>query len=152
MSNSVRPHRRQPTRLPHPWDFPGTSTGVGCHCLLHWMVLCCLLDKTRFLHWLSRSGPLSFQTNGRTCIAPMALTFPFLHACTLPCCLLPQDIGAELPLFILTTLLLLSFLLSTRITLLQYCLFLSFGVFWPGGIWDLSFLTKGQTHDLCTGR
>ena len=24
----------QPTRLLHPWDFPGTSTGVGCHCLL----------------------------------------------------------------------------------------------------------------------
>ena len=31
----VRPHRWQPTRLPHPWDFPGKSTGVGCHCLLH---------------------------------------------------------------------------------------------------------------------
>ena len=30
----MRPHRRQPTRLPHPWDFPGKSTGVGCHCLL----------------------------------------------------------------------------------------------------------------------
>ena len=27
-------HRRQPTRFPHPWDFPGKSTGVGCHCLL----------------------------------------------------------------------------------------------------------------------
>ena len=27
-------HRRQPTRLLHPWDFPGESTGVGCHCLL----------------------------------------------------------------------------------------------------------------------
>ena len=27
-------HRRQPTRLLHPWDFPGNSTGVGCHCLL----------------------------------------------------------------------------------------------------------------------
>ena len=34
MSNSVRPHRRQPTRLPHPWDFLGKNTGVGCHCLL----------------------------------------------------------------------------------------------------------------------
>ena len=21
----------QPTRLLHPWDFPGKSTGVGCH-------------------------------------------------------------------------------------------------------------------------
>ena len=34
MSDSVRPHRRQPTRLPRPWDSPGKSTGVGCHCLL----------------------------------------------------------------------------------------------------------------------
>ena len=34
VSDSVRPHRRQPTRLPCPWDCPGKSTGVGCHCLL----------------------------------------------------------------------------------------------------------------------
>ena len=33
MSDSVRPHRRQPTRLPRPWDSPGENTGVGCHCL-----------------------------------------------------------------------------------------------------------------------
>ena len=30
----VRPHRQQPTRLPHPWDSPGKNTGVGCHFLL----------------------------------------------------------------------------------------------------------------------
>ena len=29
-----RPHGLQPTRLLCPWDFPGKSTGVGCHCLL----------------------------------------------------------------------------------------------------------------------
>ena len=34
MSDSVQPHRRQPTRLPHPWDSPGKNTGVGCHFLL----------------------------------------------------------------------------------------------------------------------
>ena len=27
----MRPHRRQPTRLPSPWDSPGKNTGVGCH-------------------------------------------------------------------------------------------------------------------------
>ena len=37
MSNSVRPHRQQPTRLPHPWDSPGKNTGVGCHFLLQCM-------------------------------------------------------------------------------------------------------------------
>ena len=34
MSDSVWPHRQQPTRLPHPWDSPGKNTGVGCHFLL----------------------------------------------------------------------------------------------------------------------
>ena len=34
MSDTVRPHRRQPTRLPRPWDSPGKNTGVGCHFLL----------------------------------------------------------------------------------------------------------------------
>ena len=34
MSDSVRPHRRQPTRLLRPWDSPGKNTGVGCHFLL----------------------------------------------------------------------------------------------------------------------
>ena len=37
MSDSVRPHRRQPTRLPHPWDSPGKNTGVGCCFLLQCM-------------------------------------------------------------------------------------------------------------------
>ena len=34
MSDSQQPHGLQPTSLLHPWDFPGKSTGVGCHCLL----------------------------------------------------------------------------------------------------------------------
>ena len=33
-SDSSRPHGLQPTRLLCPWDFPGRSTGVGCHCRL----------------------------------------------------------------------------------------------------------------------
>ena len=37
MSDSVRLHRRQPTRLPRPWDSPGKNTGVGCHFLLQCM-------------------------------------------------------------------------------------------------------------------
>ena len=37
MSNSVRPHRWQPTRLPCPWDSPGKNTGVGCCFLLQYM-------------------------------------------------------------------------------------------------------------------
>ena len=30
----MRPDRRQPARLPRPWDSPGKNTGVGCHFLL----------------------------------------------------------------------------------------------------------------------
>ena len=37
VSDSVRPHRRQPTRLPCPWGSPGKNTGVGCHFLLQRM-------------------------------------------------------------------------------------------------------------------
>ena len=37
MSDSVQPHKWQPTRLPRPWDSPGKNTGVGCHFLLQCM-------------------------------------------------------------------------------------------------------------------
>ena len=37
VSDSVQPHRWQPTRLPRPWDSPGKNTGVGCHFLLQCM-------------------------------------------------------------------------------------------------------------------
>ena len=47
MSNSQQLHGPQPTRLLHPWDFPGKSTGVGCHCLLCSLVL--VGDKTMIL-------------------------------------------------------------------------------------------------------
>ena len=37
MSHSVRPHRQQPIRLPHPWGSTGNNTGVGCQFLLQCM-------------------------------------------------------------------------------------------------------------------
>ena len=37
VSNPLQPHRRQPTRLPCPWDSPSKNTGVGCHFLLQCM-------------------------------------------------------------------------------------------------------------------
>ena len=46
VSNFWRPHGLQPTRLFCPWDFPGKSTGVGCHCLLQ----SCLNKKKREMH------------------------------------------------------------------------------------------------------
>ena len=44
MSDSVRPPRRQPTRLPRLWDSPGKNTEkveVGCHFLLQ-----CIKEKS----------------------------------------------------------------------------------------------------------
>ena len=51
MSDSVRPHRQQPTRLPRPWDSPGKNTVVGCHFLLQ-----CVKVKVKSL---SRIQPLA---------------------------------------------------------------------------------------------
>ena len=34
VSDPQWPHGLQPSRLLRPWDFPGKSTGVDCHCLL----------------------------------------------------------------------------------------------------------------------
>ena len=39
MSDSVRPHKQKPTRLPRLWDSPGKNTGVGCHFLLQFMTV-----------------------------------------------------------------------------------------------------------------
>ena len=46
MSDSKRLHGLQPTRLLCPWDFPGKSTGVGCHCLLHFIIA--ILTRVRW--------------------------------------------------------------------------------------------------------
>ena len=45
MSDSSQPHGLQPTRLLRPWDFPGKSTGVGCHCLLHSLLVSVFKEK-----------------------------------------------------------------------------------------------------------
>ena len=47
MSDSVRPHRWQPTRLPRPCDSPGKNTGVGCHFLLQCIKVSSESDMSR---------------------------------------------------------------------------------------------------------
>ena len=46
VSDSQRPHGPQPTRLLRPWDFPGRSNGVGCHCLFSVLFLSWLWAKS----------------------------------------------------------------------------------------------------------
>ena len=62
MSDSVRPHRRQPTRLPHPWDSPGKNTGVGCHFLLQCMKVKSESEVTQSC--LTRSDPIDCSPPG----------------------------------------------------------------------------------------
>ena len=59
VSYSEWPHGLQPTRLLHPWDFPGKSTGVECHCYsivmtytishILWLIYC-----DSYLYWKRR--------------------------------------------------------------------------------------------------
>ena len=53
--------RRQPTRLLCPWDFPGNSTGVGCHFLLQGIFPTqeSNLNLLHLQHWQADSLPLS---------------------------------------------------------------------------------------------
>ena len=50
-------HGLQPSRLLRPWDFPGKSTGVGCHCLLSDTLFPLGSHKPRWLTLLHTSAP-----------------------------------------------------------------------------------------------
>ena len=58
VSDSSQPHGLQATRLLCPWDFPGKSTGVGCHCLLR--IQCIIPCKDNFLRLWWFFSPTSF--------------------------------------------------------------------------------------------
>ena len=62
MSDSVRPHRRQPTRLLRPWDSPGKNTGVGCHFLLQCMKVKSESEVTQSC--LTLSNPMDYSLPG----------------------------------------------------------------------------------------
>ena len=62
MSDSVRPHRWQPTRLSRPQDSPGKNTGVGCHFLLQCMKLKSESEVTQ--SYLTLSDPMDCSLPG----------------------------------------------------------------------------------------
>ena len=62
MSDSVRPCRRQPTRLPRPWDSPGKNTGVGCHFLLQCRKVKSQSEVTQ--SWPTLSDPMDCSPPG----------------------------------------------------------------------------------------
>ena len=61
MSDSVRPHRRQPTRLPRPWDSPGKNTGVGCQFLLQGMKVKSESESLRRVRLLATPRTAAYQ-------------------------------------------------------------------------------------------
>ena len=76
MSDSSRPHGLQPTRLLRPWDFPGKSTGVGCH----WVVLASIKIFTQKLllnFFMKQWGNWS-----RVLSAPPCMNFSFIKTMT----------------------------------------------------------------------
>ena len=63
VSDSSKPHGLQPTRLLCPWDFPGKSTGVDCHCLLQF----CYSKRHAFFSQGVREERNLFQTQEDPC-------------------------------------------------------------------------------------
>ena len=62
MSDSVRPHRQQPPRLPRPWDSPGKNIGVGCHVLLQCMKV--KSEREVAQSYLTLSDPMDLSLRG----------------------------------------------------------------------------------------
>ena len=73
VSDSSRPHGLQPTRLLHPWNFPGKSTGVGCHCLLRPQHL---VPGLRWFHPVS--SPTLISTFPAILLSYVKFLIPFL--------------------------------------------------------------------------
>ena len=93
MSNSVQPHRQQPTRLPHSWDSPGKNTRVGCHFLLQFLKvksvsevaqLCPILSDPRTAAYQGSSVHGIFQTR---VLEWGAIAFSVLYSRPLQICL-----------------------------------------------------------------
>ena len=75
----MRPHRRQPSRLPRPWDSPGKNTGVGCHFLLQCMKVKSESEVTR-------------------CVQPSATPWTAAHQALLSMGLARQEYWSGVPL------------------------------------------------------
>ena len=59
VSDCSQPYGLQPTRLPHPWDFPGKSTGEGCHCLLWYFLYREVISSQLDIMKLTHRSPVS---------------------------------------------------------------------------------------------
>ena len=69
VSDSLRPHGLQPTRLLCPWDSPGRNTGVSCHFLLQG-IFPTQASNPGLLHW--QAGSSSLRHLGSPCLTSKA--------------------------------------------------------------------------------
>ena len=87
VSDSTPPQRRQPTRLPHPWDSPGKNTGVGCHFFLQCMKVKSQSEVAQSC--LTLSNPMDCSLPGSSVhgifqarvLEWFAIAFSVLHVC-----------------------------------------------------------------------
>ena len=91
VSDSERPHRLQPTRLFCPWDFPGKSTGVGCHCLLRANSRQSLKTlPPGSLLWLLKSGLCALHMPMTPFIVPSIVCITYIVTSYSSACLIPS--------------------------------------------------------------
>ena len=77
MSDSVQTQRRQPSRLPHPWDSPGKNTGVGCHFLLQCVKVKVKVKLLSHVCWIIQKAR-EFQKNIFFCFIDYAKAFDYV--------------------------------------------------------------------------
>ena len=83
VSDSSWPHGLQPTRLLCPWDFPGKSTGVGCHCLL----------RMYSAYKLNKQGDKAALTYSFSYLEPVCCSMSSSNCCFLTCIQISQEAG-----------------------------------------------------------
>ena len=75
----MRPHRRQPTRLPRPWDSPGKNTGEGCHVLLQCMKVKSESEVAQ--SWPTLSDPMDCSLPGSSITPQNYSNKPIIFSC-----------------------------------------------------------------------
>ena len=77
VSDSWWPHGLQPTRLLHPWDFTGKSTGVRCHCLLQTLTRLTIVDN--FTLYINIGSLHCTPENSIMLFSYMSMLFSYIH-------------------------------------------------------------------------
>ena len=130
VSDSVRPHRPQPTRLPRPWDSPGKNTGVGCHFLLQ-------CRKVKSESEVTQSCPTLHDP--MDCSPPGSSVHGIFQARVLEWVAIAFSVNFR------------QWVANTIVRYFLSNLFFFFFFFWSHGMGDLSSPARDWTHTPCSG-